>query len=95
MNSPFTEDATTRKTYPVFSGLIKYFPNALARIAHVSYEGNEQHGHSDLHWDRSKSIDEPDALMRHIIDYVLSGNKKELYKVGWRALAWIEREESE
>jgi hypothetical protein len=79
-------DAAERKTYPLYRGLIKYFPNALAAVAHLSWKGNQQH-HPDkpLHWDMSKSTDELDALMRHILD-------EDWDAVAWRALAHLERE---
>lgn len=79
------EDADERKTYPVYSGFIKYFPNAIAEVSHLSYKGNQQH-HPDkpLHWDKSKSSDELDALMRHILD-------EDWVHVAWRALANLER----
>jgi hypothetical protein len=56
-----------RKQIPIFTGLIKYFPKALAEVSRVSYIGNQQH-HPDkpLHWDRAKSTDELDALTRHL-----------------------------
>jgi len=55
-----------RKEYPLFSGLLKYFPDALMEVAHTSWIGNEQHNPGlPLHWDRTKSTDEADALMRH------------------------------
>ena len=84
-SSPFPEDAAERKTYPVFSGCLSYFPNALAAVAKCSYDGNQQH-HPDepLHWDKSKSTDEADALIRHLIE-------GEYDKVAWRALALCER----
>jgi hypothetical protein len=80
------EDAAERKTYPVYSGVINYFPNAFLAIANLSFRGNQQH-HPDkpLHWDMSKSTDELDALMRHIIE-------GEWDAVAWRALANLERE---
>jgi hypothetical protein len=74
-----------RKKIPIYSGVIRYFPRALAAVAHHSYLGNQQH-HPDkpLHWDKSKSTDELDALMRHIIE-------EEWEAVAWRALANLER----
>lgn len=79
-------DAAARKRIPVYSGVVNYFPRALARIAQVSWEGNEQHHPgTPLHWDRSKSTDELDALMRHMLE-------KEWDKVAWRALAHLEKE---
>ena len=92
IHSPFTQDAETRKTYPVYTGLVKYFPDALARVANISCSGGAQHGHTEIHWDREKSPDEPDALMRHMIDYAKSGNIDELSKVVWRSLAWLQKE---
>lgn len=96
--SPFTEDAATRKTYPVYSGCINYFPRALAEIAHISFVGNEQHNPgTPLHWDRTKSQDEPDAMMRHVIDNAIvvattgKPSIEELAKIAWRALANLEK----
>ena len=58
-----------RKQMPVFTGVLRYFPDAIKEVAKVSYAGNQQH-HPDkpLHWDRNKSTDELDALSRHLID---------------------------
>ena len=78
-------DSEERKRIPLYSGLVKYFPDALVAVAKVSYEGNEQHHPgSPIHWDRSKSTDELDALMRHIVD-------EEWDKVAWRALAYLQK----
>lgn len=79
-------DAKKRKEYPMYSGLISYFPDALAAISHQSYLGNQQH-HPDkpLHWDRNKSTDDKDALMRHIAE-------GDWVAVGWRALAVLQKE---
>ena len=62
-------NAKERKERPVFTGVLKYFPDAIMEIARVSLAGNKQH-HPDkpLHWDRSKSTDDYDALARHLID---------------------------
>ena len=58
-----------RKQMPVYSGVLKYFPDAIREVAKVSWVGNQQH-HPDkpLHWDRAKSSDELDALARHLIE---------------------------
>jgi len=79
-------DAKERKCIPIYSGVIRYFPDAIAAVAKLSYKGNQQH-HPDkeLHWDKSKSTDELDALMRHILD-------EEWDAVAWRALANLQRE---
>ena len=88
MNNALPTDAKERKKYPMYSGLIKYFPHALAAVSLLSYLGNQQH-HPDkpLHWDMDKSADELDALIRHIID-------EDWDAVAWRALANSERKKT-
>ena len=51
------EDAKSRKEIPVYTGFIKYFPDAIAAVAKLSLAGGIQHGQTagTLHWDRSKS----------------------------------------
>lgn len=89
-------EAQKRKATPVFSGVLSYFPNAIKYVSQVSKAGNDQH-HPDtpLHWDRSKSTDELDALARHLVDHsvdpVDSDGMLHLGKVAWRALAMLEK----
>ena len=91
-----TDKATDRKATPVFSGVLKYFPNALKEVSKCSKAGNDQH-HPDkpLHWDMDKSKDEYDALTRHLIDHTINPIDDDgvlhLTKVAWRALAGLER----
>lgn len=88
--------AQIRKGQPVFSGVMSYFPNALKAVSETSLAGNIQH-HPDkpLHWDMSKSSDEKDALVRHLIDHSIDplddDGQLHLAKVAWRALAALER----
>lgn len=89
--------AAARKGQPVFSGVLKYFPNAIKYVSQVSKAGNDQHHpEKPLHWDMSKSKDELDALTRHLIDHSVnpidSDGIMHLGKVAWRALAALERE---
>jgi hypothetical protein len=80
-----TDDAE-RKATPVYSGVVKYFPRALACVSQKSYKGNQKHNpDTPLHWDRSKSGDELDALMRHLIE-------EDWDAVAWRALANLEKQ---
>lgn len=91
-----TDEAADRKAQPVFSGVLKYFPNAIKYVSRVSKAGNDQH-HPDkpLHWDMTKSTDETDALVRHLIDHSIdpvdTDGMLHLGKVAWRALAALER----
>lgn len=81
-------DAQERKAIPVYTGFIKYFPRAIAAVAKISLIGGIQHEQTPetLHWDRSKSGDELDALSRHILD-------GEWDQVAWRAMANLEKQE--
>ena len=88
-------EAKARKGVPLFSGLVRYFPNALAAVAELSRVGNEQHNPGKpLHWDRSKSGDELDALCRHLWEAgtVDTDQVRHSTKVAWRALANLEKE---
>jgi len=86
MSSPFTDDSAERKKFPVYSGLVCYFPDALAVVSRVSFDGNEKHHPgTPIHWDRNKSTDELDAMMRHVID-------KDWGQVAWRALAHLQKQ---
>jgi hypothetical protein len=87
--------AAERKRYPVASGVLDYFPDALVEIARVSFEGNEQHNPGQpLHWDRAKSTDESDALIRHFLQRgeVDTDGMRHSAKMAWRALALLQKE---
>lgn len=92
-------EAQKRKMTPIYSGVVKYFPDALKEVARVSFIGNEQHNPGQpLHWAREKSTDQLDAAMRHITDYA-SGIKTDtdgaqhLGKAAWRILAQLQVDE--
>lgn len=94
-NKGLPDEAKERKTFPIASGVIDYFPDALAAIAHVSFIGNEQHNPGkSLFWDRSKSGDESDALMRHFLQRGTcdTDGVRHSAKVAWRALALLQKE---
>ena len=91
------DKAQLRKNTPVFSGCVAYFPLALKEIAKASVNGQAQHNPGKpLAWDRSKSGDELDAMMRHLIDHA-SGDEfdddgiRHIVKCGWRILAFIQK----
>lgn len=90
-----TLTAQERKDTPIFSGVLRYFPLAIAEIARVSLAGNRQHHPNEpLHWDRSKSTDELDALTRHLIEAgtLDTDGIRHSAKCAWRALANLEKE---
>jgi hypothetical protein len=89
------ETVAERKAMPIASGVLDYFPDALLVVAEVSRIGNEQHHPGEpLHWDKSKSTDEADALMRHLLDRGTrdTDGVRHTAKVAWRALALLQRE---
>jgi hypothetical protein len=77
------------------TGVLDYFPRALAEVARLSKAGNEQHNPGQpLHWDKSKSTDHADTIGRHLIDRgkLDSDGQRHSAKVAWRALALLETE---
>lgn len=90
-----TPKAKKRKETPIYSGVLKYFPLAIQEIARCSYIANEQHNPgTEMHWDRSKSGDELDALTRHLMDAgkVDEDGIRHSTKIAWRGLANLQKE---
>lgn len=90
-----SDEAARRKGIPVASGFCDYFPDAIRAIAELSRIGNDQHNPGKLlHWDRSKSGDEADALMRHFLERGTADadGVRHTTKVAWRALALLQKE---
>lgn len=76
-------------------GVLDYFPDALLEVVTASLAGQSQHLNGEgLHWDRSKSTDEADALVRHLLDRGKrdTDGVRHSAKVAWRALALLQRE---
>lgn len=87
--------AAERKQRPLYSGVLKYFPDALLEVAYCSWVGNEQHNPGEpLYWNRAKSTDEPDALARHLLEAgtVDGDGVRHSAKAAWRALALLQKE---
>lgn len=89
------EDGAERKLYPVATGVVDYFPDALAAVAVISHAGNEKHNPGEpLHWARGKSMDHADCIMRHLIQRGgrdQDGNRHSA-QLAWRALALLQQE---
>lgn len=94
-NVVLPEAPGARKELPLATGLLDYFPAALAAVAALSKVGNEQHNPGQpMHWARSKSGDEADALVRHLLDrgHTDTDGIRHSTKVAWRALALLQKE---
>lgn len=95
LNEEPKETNEERKDTPVFSGVLGYFPDALKEVAKCSLAGQKQHNQGDkLYWDKNKSFDNEDALVRHLIDHsknpVDEDGVLHLAKVAWRSLASLQ-----
>lgn len=88
-------NAAERKGTPVYSGVLKYFPDAIREVAKTSYAATKQH-HPDkpMYWDKNKSNDHSDALLRHLMDHeenpIDDDGVYHLAKTAWRALAHLQ-----
>lgn len=95
MSNSLPEDDAERGLMLMADGLLDYFPNALAEIArHSKLAGDKHHPGEPLHWDRSKSRDHRNKIMRHLVD---SGGKdkdgnRHSTGLAWRALALLQEE---
>lgn len=87
--------AGPRKTIPITTGVLDYFPLAMAEIAKVSKAGNDQHNPGQpLHWNRAKSSDHSDCVVRHLIERgtVDTDGMRHSAKAAWRMLALLQEE---
>jgi len=95
----FPEDDKQRLEYPIFSGLLDYFPHACAEVARHSKIGNDQHNPGEpMHWAKEKSIGRGDKIVRHLMDGWTTAKQnrrdktiRHLAAMCWRALELLER----
>jgi hypothetical protein len=88
-------NASYRKSAPVVTGCVDYFPLAIAEVSRISKAGNDQHNPGQpLHWARGKSGDHADCILRHLIERgaIDSDGQRHTAKVAWRALALLQEE---
>ena len=88
-------DAAARKQVPLGTGVLDYFPAALAEVAKVSFQGNQQHNPGqELHWARGKSTDQADTIIRHYLERgkIDTDGQRHSAKLAWRALALLQLE---
>jgi hypothetical protein len=85
-----------RKATPICTGMLDYFPRAAAYVARISVLGNDKHNPGEpLHWAKGKSTDQPDCIVRHVIERgTFDPDDGALHdgKLAWRALANLETE---
>ena len=91
----FPTDPQARKALPICTGVLDYFPDAIAAVAACSLEGNNQHNPGQpLHWERPKSTDHADCIARHLIERGTMDRDgiRHSAKLAWRALALLQIE---
>jgi hypothetical protein len=84
-----------RKNVPLTTGVLDYFPAALAYVSLVSKAGNDQHNPGQaLHWARGKSDDQADCMGRHLVERgtLDVDGLRHSGKLAWRALANLQKE---
>jgi 5'(3')-deoxyribonucleotidase len=88
-------EAAARKAVPIMTGVLDYFPAALAEVARVSKAGSDQHHPGQpMHWERGKSYDHADSAVRHLMERggFDSDGRRHSAKAAWRALANLQQE---
>ncbi len=92
-------DYDARKAIPLVTGVLDYFPDALAEVAKVSAAGNAQHNPEEhaagvLFWNRAKSTDEINTAVRHLTERGArdTDGTRHLAKAAWRILAALQKE---
>lgn len=106
MKTTLPESSSERKRIPLYRGVMRYFPAALAEVAQIAQRGNDKHGeagNTELHHWRGRSGDHADCILRHLMDleedfgcgkgYDENGVPQVAY-LAWRAMAlaqeWLE-----
>jgi hypothetical protein len=88
-----TLNSAKRKEYPIVTGVLDYFPDAIAMVAHVSYVGNQKHNPGQpLHWARGKSSGHLDCIGRHLTERkeIETDNIPHMANEAWRSLAELQ-----
>lgn len=87
-------NSAQRKAEPIHSGVLMYFPDALAAVSRVSKAGNDKHNPGEpLHWERGKSTDQMDCATRHSLtpeQVDPETGEIELAAQAWRVLAELQ-----
>lgn len=100
-NSSLPRGSERRKAIPLYSGVMRFFPAALAMVAQASVRGNRKHCPGQpMVFDSSVSMDHGDCILRHMInmdegDGCDENGVPHVAYVAWRALAlaqqWAEK----
>ena len=92
--------------FPVMAGFLDYFPDAVMAVAEVSFLGDAKHNKDNtsgvVFWNRGKSGDEADAIVRHLLQRgqwdtleMRDGTTRKVRHsalAAWRAMANLQKE---
>lgn len=92
------DESKTRKSKPLFTGCLMYFPDALLAVAEHSKKANDKHNPGQpLHWSKEKSKDHADCIARHLLDIGQTWDEVDpefgsyhATALAWRALALLQ-----
>lgn len=87
------EDDAIRALYPMADGCLDYFPNALAEVSRISYEGSAKHNPGQpMYWNRAKSHDHRNKVIRHTVETKddSEASIEHAAQAAWRALAQLQ-----
>jgi len=94
LDEPELTESEARKRTPIYSGVLQYFPDAIAGLARQSWKGNNKHNPGEpLGWSREKSSDHMDCIARHLMtpdEIDPETGETHLVAVAWRALAALQ-----
>jgi hypothetical protein len=94
------EDPQERKNLPMWRACLMFFPKTFVAITKLSMKGQKQHKYNegDIHWDRSKSKDDWDSLIRHMFNLQeaiknkdVAGIREHAPAISWRGNAISEK----
>lgn len=83
-------DDNRREEFPLYDGLLAYFPAALCEVARWSKVGGAKHTPGEpLHWKREASTDHENKILRHLLDAdkEIDDGFIEAVALAWRSLA--------
>ena len=90
----FTAISEKRKATPMWSGVLRYFPDAIEAVARLSFKANSKHNPGEpLHWARGKSADHADCAVRHLVtpdEIDPETEETHAAAAAWRALALLQ-----
>jgi hypothetical protein len=93
---PLPSESAERKSVPVTTGVLDYFPAAIAEVAKVSKAGNDKHNPGEpMHHARGKSTDHADSIGRHLMErggIDPDTGVRHSAELAWRALALLQQE---